>query len=72
MFSFFVDFPRENNSMSRSGPGIVFILPLLSKIMTKQFEAHDPYFAKAKALGYRARSAFKLLEIQEKYHILKP
>ncbi len=40
--------------------------------MTKQFEAQDPYFAKAKALGYRARSAFKLLEIQEKYHILKP
>jgi 23S rRNA (uridine2552-2'-O)-methyltransferase len=40
--------------------------------MTKQFEAQDPYFAKAKALGYRARSAFKLLEIQEKYNILKP
>jgi 23S rRNA (uridine2552-2'-O)-methyltransferase len=39
--------------------------------MTKQFETHDPYFRKAKELGYRARSAFKLLEIQEKYHILK-
>ncbi|MBP9779676.1 RlmE family RNA methyltransferase [Candidatus Gracilibacteria bacterium] len=40
--------------------------------MTKQFEVHDPYFAKAKALGYRARSAFKLLEIQDKYRILRP
>lgn len=40
--------------------------------MTKQYEKHDPYFRKAKELGYRARSAFKLLEIQEKYHILKP
>jgi 23S rRNA (uridine2552-2'-O)-methyltransferase len=40
--------------------------------MTQQFEVQDPYFAKAKKLGYRARSAFKLLEIQEKYNILKP
>ncbi len=40
--------------------------------MTKQFDVHDPYFQKAKALGYRARSAFKLLEIQEKYDIIRP
>lgn len=40
--------------------------------MTKQFEKHDPYFKKAKELGYRARSAFKLLEIQERYQIIKP
>lgn len=40
--------------------------------MPKRFEAQDPYFEKAKKLGYRARSAFKLLEIQEKYQILKP
>ncbi len=40
--------------------------------MPHRFEVHDPYFEKAKKLGYRARSAFKLLEIQEKYHILKP
>lgn len=40
--------------------------------MTKPFVIHDPYFEKAKKLGYRARSAFKLLEIQEKYHIIQP
>ena len=40
--------------------------------MTKQYEKHDPYFLKAKQLGYRARSAFKLLEIQEKFQIIKP
>lgn len=40
--------------------------------MTKQFIVQDPYFKKAKELGYRARSAFKLLEIQEKYTIIKP
>jgi 23S rRNA (uridine2552-2'-O)-methyltransferase len=39
--------------------------------MTKPFIIHDPYFEKAKKLGYRARSAFKLLEIEDKYHILK-
>ncbi len=40
--------------------------------MTKQFIVQDPYFAKAKKLGYRARSAFKLLEIQEKYNLIHP
>ncbi len=40
--------------------------------MTKQFIVQDPYFDKAKKLGYRARSAFKLLEIQEKYNIIHP
>ena len=40
--------------------------------MPKPFIIHDPYFEKAKKLGYRARSAFKLLEIQEKFNIIKP
>jgi 23S rRNA (uridine2552-2'-O)-methyltransferase len=40
--------------------------------MTKQFIVQDPYFEKAKKLGYRARSAFKLIEIQEKYHLIEP
>jgi 23S rRNA (uridine2552-2'-O)-methyltransferase len=31
----------------------------------------DPYFQQAKAAGYRARSAFKLLQIQEKFKILQ-
>lgn len=29
------------------------------------------YYKKARELGYRSRSAFKLLEIQEKFHIIK-
>lgn len=32
----------------------------------------DPYVEKAKLMNYRCRSAFKLLEIDEKYNILKP
>lgn len=40
--------------------------------MTKPYKVKDPYFLKAKKKGYRARSAFKLLDIQDKFHILEP
>lgn len=40
--------------------------------MPKPFIIHDPYFEKAKKMWYRARSAFKLLEIQEKFNVIKP
>jgi 23S rRNA (uridine2552-2'-O)-methyltransferase len=35
-------------------------------------QLNDPYVARAKREGYRSRAAFKLIEIDEKYHILKP
>ncbi|WP_230532121.1 RlmE family RNA methyltransferase [Microvirga roseola] len=35
-------------------------------------QLNDPYVARAKREGYRSRAAFKLLEIDEKYQILKP
>lgn len=35
-------------------------------------QANDPYVQKAKKSGYRSRSAFKLLEMQEKHHFIKP
>lgn len=51
----------------------IIILYLLVKTkMTKPFQIRDKYFLEAKKLGYRARSAFKLLAIQEKYKIIKP
>lgn len=40
--------------------------------MPKPFIIQDQYFEKAKKLGYRARSAFKLIEIQEKFSVIKP
>jgi len=40
--------------------------------MPKNFVPQDQYFKKAKELGYRARSAFKLEEIQKKFRLLKP
>lgn len=34
-------------------------------------QLRDPYVQKAQAEGYRARAAYKLLEIDEKFHVLK-
>src|SRR5688572_17374891 len=35
-------------------------------------QLNDPFVHEAKRLGYRARSAFKLAEIDDKYHLLRP
>jgi 23S rRNA (uridine2552-2'-O)-methyltransferase len=35
-------------------------------------QLNDPYVAEAKRLGLRSRAAFKLAEIDDKYHFLKP
>jgi 23S rRNA (uridine2552-2'-O)-methyltransferase len=45
--------------------------PLASKLWLER-QLNDPYVAKAKAEGYRSRAAFKLIEIDDKHHILKP
>lgn len=34
-------------------------------------QLNDPYVTRAKAEGYRARAAFKLIELDEKFHLLK-
>ncbi len=35
-------------------------------------QLNDPYVARAKREGYRSRAAFKLAEIDDKHHLLKP
>src|SRR5262249_6693263 len=35
-------------------------------------QLNDPYVARAKREGFRARAAFKLIEIDDKHHLLKP
>lgn len=35
-------------------------------------QLNDPYVARAKREGWRSRAAYKLIEIDEKYHLLKP
>ena len=37
-----------------------------------QRQLNDPYVEEAKRQGYRSRAAFKLAEIDDKHHILKP
>ncbi len=35
-------------------------------------QLNDPYVSEARRLGFRSRAAFKLSEIDDKYHFLKP
>jgi 23S rRNA (uridine2552-2'-O)-methyltransferase len=35
-------------------------------------QLNDPYVARARDEGYRARSAYKLIEIDDRYHLLAP
>ena len=37
-----------------------------------QYQPQDIFFRRAKEVGYRARSAFKLEAIEDRYHLLKP
>jgi hypothetical protein len=36
------------------------------------YNPQDSYFKKAKQEGYRSRAAYKLLELQQRYRIIKP
>lgn len=44
----------------------------LSSKLWLERQLNDPYVVKAKAAGYRSRAAFKLLEIDDKFRLLKP
>lgn len=44
----------------------------LSSTLWLQRQLNDPYVQKAKAEGYASRAAYKLLEIDERYGLLKP
>src|SRR6202051_2815245 len=43
----------------------------LSSKLWLERQLNDPYVAQAKKEGYRSRAAFKLIEIDDKYHLLK-
>jgi 23S rRNA (uridine2552-2'-O)-methyltransferase len=44
----------------------------LSSKLWLERQLNDPYVAQAKREGYRSRAAYKLIEIDAKYHLLKP
>jgi 23S rRNA (uridine2552-2'-O)-methyltransferase len=44
----------------------------LSSKLWLERQLNDPYVAQARREGYRSRAAYKLIEIDDKYHILRP
>jgi 23S rRNA (uridine2552-2'-O)-methyltransferase len=44
----------------------------LSSRLWLERQISDPYVARAKREGFRSRAAYKLAEIDDKYHVLKP
>ena len=42
-----------------------------SSVAWLQRQARDPYVARAQKEGYRARAAYKIIELNEKYHFFK-
>jgi 23S rRNA (uridine2552-2'-O)-methyltransferase len=46
-------------------------LKLSSKLWLER-QLNDPYVAQARREGFRSRAAYKLIEIDDKYHFLKP
>ena len=44
----------------------------LSSTLWLERQLNDPYVARAKREGYASRAAYKLIEIDERYHFLKP
>ena len=44
----------------------------LSSTRWLERQLNDPYVARARAEGYRGRAAFKILELDDRFHFLKP
>src|ERR1700685_3159770 len=44
----------------------------LSSKLWLERQLNDPYVVRAKREGFRSRAAFKLTEINDKFHLLKP
>ncbi len=72
------DEKRRWRGKSASGDGArqltTFVKNKRAKESSKKWierQLNDPYVARAKAEGYRARAAYKLIELDEKFHFLK-
>lgn len=50
-------------------PGLFFLLCYPNQMI---YKPRDRYFKKAKQEGYRSRAAYKLLELQQRFRVMKP
>src|SRR5437660_2434413 len=73
-----VIFPRQPGDMAKDTTGRLHVTvktggkrKLSSKLWLER-QLNDPYVAQARREGYRSRAAYKLIEIDDKYRILKP
>jgi 23S rRNA (uridine2552-2'-O)-methyltransferase len=58
--------PRNVNARLKTAKG-----RKISSTLWLQRQLNDPYVQRAKAEGYRSRAAYKLIELNEKFHFLK-
>lgn len=74
---------RSGDARSRSGGGAANVRNMHTKVKTArgrklsstlwlQRQLNDPYVQRARAEGYASRAAYKLIEIDERFDILKP
>ena len=68
---------HERNVSRPSGRGLTVRVKSANKRTVSsarwlERQLNDPYVAEAKKQGYRSRAAFKLLQLDDKYHFLKP
>jgi len=71
--------PTKGRSSAGTGAGRKLAVRLrtakgrkLASTRWLQRQLNDPYVAEAKRCGYRSRAAFKLAEIDDKHHLLRP
>ena len=73
--------PRPSKNVKKKSKGSSKVGKVMLKDNRKRTESsrnwllrqlNDPYVTRAQDLGYRSRSAFKLIEIDAKYRFLKP
>ena len=71
------DMPKGGRSSNPSGRGLTERVKTARKRSVSstrwlQRQLNDPYVAEAKKQGFRSRAAFKLLQLDERFHFLKP
>ena len=63
---------RKNKFVAKYKPWIQKRAPNAKKKKPAPYRMHDQYFKKAKQEWYRARSVYKLIELQEKFELITP